>query len=64
MNTSKGISPGKEQVWYKDSLNKYPLNTHLTPNPFVGSGNTTVNKTYKNFCLRRVYILVGKEDNR
>lgn len=61
MNTSKGISLGKEQVWYKASFIKYPLNIHITPHPFVGSGNTAVNE---NSCLQRVYILEEEADNR
>lgn len=63
MNTSKGISPGKEQIWHKDSFNKYPLNIRLMPGTFVGSGNTAVNKTYKNPCHCGAYILM-EEDSR
>lgn len=63
MSTSKGISPGKEQIWQKDSFNKYPQNIRLMPGTSVSSGNTEVNKTYKNPCLCGAYILM-EEDSR
>lgn len=61
MNTCKDFSPRKEQIWHKDSFNKYSLNIHLMPGTFVGSGKTAVNKTYKNPCICGAYILVEQD---